>query len=192
MQKQETMKKNIIILGPPCSGKGTQAKKIAEQYGLVHVSTGDIIRDEISRNTDFGKIAKNIIDAGAFVPDERMIPKLKEFLINHKDVKGYIFDGFPRNVNQAKMLDKIMFERKLRIDGIFLLNCSNVTLIQRMKSRATIEGRPDDNDNVFAERINNYNNLTNPVVSYYGKAVINIESEGTSDDVHKVMVEIIG
>ena len=184
--------KNFLIFGPPGSGKGTYSKVLAEKLNLEHLSTGDIIRDEIKKDTEFGRMAKGLIDAGNFVPDKHIIQIVVEKLTKMENKDGFVLDGFPRTVQQAKFIDKFLFERRTPIKALLNLRVSKPILFERISKRAKIEGRPDDADNkVIHARLNKYENETLPVLNYFetrGK-IININSDQSIDD---AINEILG
>jgi len=127
---------NIILLGPPGAGKGTQAKQLAQKLGLPHISTGDLLRDNVSRQTELGKESKKYMEKGALVPDELVSNMLKERLLLEPDTKkGFILDGYPRNVSQAENLDEFLRKRTLDIDFVFYLETSEKVIVQRLSGR---------------------------------------------------------
>jgi len=178
--------KNFLIFGHPGSGKGTYSKVLAEKMNLKHLSTGDIIRDEIKKDTEFGKMAKGLIDAGDFVADRFIIQIVIEHILKIKDEVGFILDGFPRTVQQAKFVDKFLFERRTPIIALLKLDIPKSILFDRISKRAKIEGRPDDADNrVIHARMNKYESETLPVLDYFktrGK-IIDINSNQSIDEV---------
>ena len=178
---------NIIIFGPPGSGKGTQSVKIAEKYNLKHVSTGDILRKEVREQTDLGIQVKNIIEKGELVPDELLIKILHSVIENNEEVTGFIFDGFPRTVIQAEALDTLMEELKDDINAVVSLNVSDEEVVSRLLKRAEIEGRKDDNKETIANRLSVYNNQTSPLLNYYDKKgkLVGINGIGTIDGIFK-------
>lgn len=159
--------KNIILIGPPGAGKGTQAKMIAENLGLIHISTGDLIREEQKNDTKIGKLATQMIDKGHYLPDAAVIQMVKQKIIDNPKAEGFIFDGFPRTVDQAKALDDFMNHRKTPINKIIQLDVPNDVIIKRITERSTIENRPDDAPEVIATRIDTYNKQTVPVINYF-------------------------
>lgn len=158
--------KNIILIGPPGAGKGTQAKMIAEKLGLMHISTGDLIREEQKNDTKIGKLATQLIDKGHFLPDTVVNQMVKQKIIDNPSVAGFIFDGFPRTVDQAKTLDEFLNLRKTPISKVIMLDTSNEIIVQRITERAAIENRPDDSPEVINTRIETYKKQTLPVVNY--------------------------
>jgi adenylate kinase len=135
---------NLILFGPPGSGKGTQSDKLVEKYGLVHLSTGNLLREEIANKTPLGKEAKKFIDHGQLVPDEVVIGMVDSFFDRHKDVNGFLFDGFPRTVAQAQALDKLLTLKKTDIAIVLALDVTEKELINRLLNRGKTSGRSDD------------------------------------------------
>lgn len=159
---------NLVLFGPPGAGKGTQAERITERYGLVHLSTGDIFRRNIKERTELGKLAKSYMDQGNLVPDDVTVKMLESEVNRHPDAKGYIFDGFPRTENQAKALDHFLESRDMKVTLMLSLQVTEVELTRRLKKRAEVSGRADDADaEVIANRIEVYNRETKPVAEYY-------------------------
>lgn len=159
---------NILLFGPPGSGKGTQSKHLIQHYGLKHLSTGDILRKEIAEQTPLGRIAQHYIDKGELVPDEVVISMIEE-LFEDISIKGFIFDGFPRTVTQAKALDNMLKRKNKSICIMVVLEVDQDELIKRLTKRATIEGRKDDELHIIENRIKVYQNQTAPVIDYYLK-----------------------
>lgn len=175
---------NLILFGPPGSGKGTQAKKIAEKFDLLHISTGDLFRKEIGEQTKLGKLAKSYIDKGQLVPDEVTIGMLQSALDQKGSTFGVIYDGFPRTVDQARALDQMLDESDDEIDLLVSLKVSDEELIQRLLNRGKLDGRSDDQDaEIIKSRISVYNNETQPVYAYYDgqDKAITINGEGDID-----------
>jgi adenylate kinase len=160
---------NIVLFGPPGSGKGTQAEKIINKYNLKHLSTGDLLRAEIANKTDLGIKAKSIMDKGALVPDEIVIGMIEKRINSENKPKGFIFDGFPRTVAQAKSLDKMLTEKKAAITLMISLDVKGQELINRLLKRGKEQGRSDDNLETIENRIKVYEDQTKPVMNYYDK-----------------------
>lgn len=160
---------NIVIFGAPGSGKGTQSDKLIEHYNLFHISTGDVLRDNIRRGTELGKIAKGFIDQGKLVPDELIIDILAQVLDENKDKiqQGVIFDGFPRTIPQAEALEKLLAERGTKIDAVVGLEVPEEELIKRILLRGQMSGRSDDNEETARKRLETYHNQTSPLKAYY-------------------------
>jgi adenylate kinase len=161
---------NLVLFGPPGAGKGTQAEYLVKSFGLIHLSTGDLLRGEMGKGTTLGKEAKNYMEKGELVPDEVVIGMIKNKLEENKAAKGFIFDGFPRTVEQAKALDELLNENGTPISGMLSLEVEKQELIDRLLSRGKISGRADDQDqSIIENRINVYNEKTSPLIEYYKK-----------------------
>ena len=182
--------KNLILFGPPGSGKGTQAAKLVEKYGLLHISTGDLFRSEMSQDTPLGIEAKNYIAKGQLVPDEVTIGMLRNRVISNPDVPGYIFDGFPRNIAQCEALDELLSTLNQDIHRLLMLEVADQEIITRILSRGQSSGRSDDNDPaIIQHRIDVYKSETMPVFGYYaekGKA-FKMEGIGTSQHIFEAL-----
>ena len=159
---------NIILFGPPGSGKGTQATKLVAKYGLLHISTGDLFRYNLKNNTPLGQEAKKFIDKGDLVPDSVTIKMLKEKVDENKNVNGYIFDGFPRTIPQAEALNILLGEENTSIGALIALDVDDEEIVKRLLERGKTSGRADDTDeSIIRNRINVYKNETTPVYDYY-------------------------
>ena len=165
---------NLVIFGPLGSGKGTQAQKIKQKYGFIHFSTGDLLRDEIKKQTPLGKNIEMVVNSGALVSDELIEEIVKEFIKNNKNARGIIFDGFPRTLHQAEMLDKELANNNMKIDLVIKLDIPEATIKNRLQYRALKEGRADDNDETINNRLQFYYNHTLPIFDYYKKTNKNI------------------
>jgi len=172
---------NFILFGPPGSGKGTQAAKLKEKFNLLHISTGDLLRDEKERETPLGLEAKNFMDQGLLVPDEIIIGMISSCIDEHEDAQGIICDGFPRTVDQAVALDNLLDVKGSQIVALLSLEVEESELKRRLMERGKTSGRVDDQDSATHEkRIQQYQDKTEPVANYYkeqGKFVA-IEGEG--------------
>lgn len=160
---------NIILFGAPGAGKGTQSEKLIRQYGLVHISTGDLLRNEIRNQTELGLEAKKLMDDGKLVPDEVVIGMIRNKIDENLSAPGFIFDGFPRTVAQAAALDELLGERGTSITAMLCLDVDREELIQRLVKRGETSGRSDDNEEVIKKRIVEYENKTAPVAGHYEK-----------------------
>ncbi len=159
---------NIVLFGPPGAGKGTQSENIINEHSLIHISTGDLFRKNLGENTELGKKAKSYMDAGNLVPDDVVIGMVEDKIKEHLDANGFIFDGFPRTVNQADALDKMLDGHSLSISGMIALEVPEDELKSRIKERAKTSGRVDDQDDAKIDnRIAVYNKETAPVADYY-------------------------
>ena len=162
---------NIVIFGAPGSGKGTQSDKLIEHYKLFHISTGDVLRDNIRRGTELGKTAKGYIDQGQLVPDELIIDILAQVLDENKDqaTEGVIFDGFPRTIPQAEALEQMLADRGTQIDAVVGLEVPEEELIKRILLRGQMSGRSDDNEETAQKRLATSHNKTSPLKAFYEK-----------------------
>ena len=171
--------KYYILFGPPGAGKGTHAGAIAQKYNLKHISTGELLRAEIAAGTELGRQAKELIDAGSLVPDSVVEGMIESAFDNIRDVDGFLLDGFPRNLAQARDLDKILEKRGESVSAVVALMISDETIRQRIKGRAVIEGRADDaNDETISNRIRTYHAQTEPLKEYYKQAGKYYECDG--------------
>lgn len=160
---------NIGIFGAPGSGKGTQGKLISEKYGLYFISTGEILRQEIKNKTELGKIAEEYINQGQLLPDHLTIKIFANTLDKIANNKGYIFDGFPRTISQAKALDDLLEKRNTSITTVFSLSVDKEELVRRLLKRGKLFGRGDDNLETIQNRLNVYKKQTEPLQEYYRK-----------------------
>jgi len=177
---------NLILFGPPGSGKGTQSEKLIARYGLKHLSTGDLLRNEINRQTPLGKEAQNFMDKGQLVPDEVVIGMISSALDENPGAKGFLFDGFPRTPAQAKALDELLKLKKAPIKVMLALDVTEEELVKRLLKRGETSGRSDDNnENVIRARIVEYRTKTAVVADYYKQfdKVVMVKGEGTIDEI---------
>jgi adenylate kinase len=185
---------NLILFGPPGSGKGTQSDKLVEKYGLIHLSTGNLLRKEIADKTPLGLEAKNFIDKGQLVPDEVVIGMVDSYFDQHKGARGFLFDGYPRTVAQAKALDNLLELKKTGIELVLFLQVDEEELISRLVHRGKTSGRSDDMDeNVQRSRQQVYRNETLPVAAFYKEQdkVVNIKGMGSVDDIFASLSKVI-
>ena len=183
---------DFILFGPPGAGKGTQAKIIKDKLGLTYIATGDMFRNHIKNETPLGKKAKAYIQKGDLVPDEITIDMIKE-IISDPEVKGLIFDGFPRTVKQAEFLDKLMAEKDLIIDALIALDVPEERLVKRLLERGKTSGRSDDNEDTIKHRLQQYHAKTEPVKEYYQKQgkYYEVNGVGSIDEVNKRLLDVI-
>ncbi len=185
---------NIILFGPPGSGKGTQSEKLMQKYSLKHLSTGDLLRNEIAAKTPLGMEAKSFMDNGILVPDEVVIGMISSALEANPDVPGFLFDGFPRTEAQAVALDKLLALHKTEINIVLALEVSEEELVNRLLNRGLTSGRADDvNELVIRERIIEYNKKTMSVADHYRKLdkVTFVKGEGTIEEIFESLSSAI-
>ncbi len=160
---------NIILFGPPGAGKGTQAKHLVKKINGFQVSTGDMLRDEIKKNSEIGKKIINDMNDGKFVSDEIVNELIKKVIFDEKYKNKLIFDGYPRSLEQAKNLETILARSNQKIDYIFFLNVQKEVIIKRVEKRKTLEKRSDDDSNIILKRYETYMDMTRPVLDFYSK-----------------------
>lgn len=185
---------NLVLFGPPGAGKGTQSERLIENYGLIHLSTGDIFRFNIKNETELGKLAKSYIDKGQLVPDEVTINMLSSEVDKHPEAKGFIFDGFPRTKPQASALDTLLSGKGTGITAMIALEVPEEELRTRLKERALSSGRSDDADPaIIQNRIDVYNAETAPVKDFYiaQDKFHGIDGVGSIDDITHRLTSVI-
>ena len=185
---------NVVIFGAPGSGKGTQSERIIEEYGLFHISTGDVLREQIARGTELGKTADSYISKGQLIPDELMVNILAHVLDSHEESKkGVIFDGFPRTIAQAEALTRMLAERNAQVDVVLGLEVEEKELIDRLLKRGQVSGRSDDNLETIQKRLDVYHNQTKPLKDFYQKEkkYRAIQGMGSVDDIFKSIKSVI-
>ncbi|GAB3228006.1 adenylate kinase [Hymenobacter seoulensis] len=161
---------NLVLFGPPGAGKGTQSQKLISRYNLVHLSTGDLLRAQISQGTELGLRAKKLMDEGLLVPDEVVIGMIGSALKDNKQAAGFIFDGFPRTVPQAESLDRLLTEHDTKVSCMVALEVDEEELVKRLLERGKTSGRPDDQDvTKIRKRVTVYNTETAQVAGYYAE-----------------------
>ena len=174
--------KNIVIFGAPGSGKGTQSEKMIEKYGLGHISTGDVLRDQIKRGTELGKTAKGYIDNGQLIPDDLMVSILADvYDSSGKEHKGVIFDGFPRTIPQAQALKDMLAKRGHKVAAMIELDVPEDELMKRLIKRGQESGRSDDNEETIKKRLTVYHNQTSPLIEWYEKEGIHHHINGLGE-----------
>lgn len=172
---------NLVLFGPPAAGKGTQAKRLVEQRGLLQLSTGDMLRAARKSGTELGVKVADIMDRGDLVSDEIVIALIEEQLDTNKDAAGFIFDGFPRTVAQAEALDAALSARNMHVNNVIRLKVDDEALVNRIIKRFEEEGRKDDNPEAFKVRLGNYNEQTAPLLPFYSKQGKLTEIDGMAD-----------
>lgn len=172
---------NIVIFGAPGSGKGTQSERVADRFGLNHISTGDVLREEIRKGGELGRTAKQYIDQGQLIPDQLMVDILADVLDHLENSKGVIFDGFPRTIRQAEELKKLLKERGQEISIMLDLNVPEEELISRLINRGKNSGRADDNEETIRKRLDVYYSQTRPLADWYKNEGIYCYIEGYGD-----------
>ncbi len=177
---------NIILFGPPGSGKGTQSERLIAAYGLKHLSTGDLLRYEIAKKTPLGVEAKSIMDKGQLVPDEVVVGMISSALDKNPEAKGFLFDGFPRTTAQSEALDKLLKLKNTEIGVVLAMDVSEEELVKRLVNRGLTSGRSDDdNESVIRARIIEYKDKTTVVANYYSQfnKVVHLKGEGTIEEI---------
>ena len=177
---------NLILFGPPGSGKGTQSEKIIEKFHLIHLSTGDLLRSQIAQQTALGLEAKKLMDKGHLVPDEVVVGMISTALEENPQAKGFLFDGFPRTAAQAESLDSLLEIKKTPVKVMLALDVSEDELVKRILKRGQSSGRSDDTDEtIIAARVAEYKNKTEAVADYYRKSdkVVMVPGEGSVDEI---------
>lgn len=173
---------NLVIFGAPGSGKGTQSERLIEEYGLYHISTGEVLRDHIARGTELGIIADSFISKGQLIPDDLMVSILADLLdSNPETAQGVIFDGFPRTINQAKELKTMLEKRNSKVHAVIGLEVEDEELIGRLLKRGIESGRSDDNLETIKQRLNVYHSQTSPLRDYYIQENKYLSIKGSGD-----------
>jgi adenylate kinase len=180
---------NVLLLGPQGSGKGTQAKRIADEYGVTHVATGDMLRQAIGAGTPLGRQVQPILESGGLVPDDLMIELIRERLADEDTADGFVLDGFPRTMAQAHALDAMLREIGRDLTLAFELQVPDSVSIERLTKRAEEEGRPDDTPEAIAERLALYHSETEPLVEHY-RATNNLVGIHGDRPINEVFAEI--
>ena len=178
---------NLILFGPPGSGKGTQSENIIAAFGLQHLSTGNLLRTEIANQTPLGLKAKTLMDAGQLVPDEVVIGMVDNFMNAHPEAKGFLFDGFPRTTAQCVALDALLKQKSNEINVVLALEVGEAELVKRLLGRGATSGRSDDtNETIIRARIQEYHDKTTAVATYYAQfnKVVAVKGEGTVESIY--------
>ncbi|MBO4282908.1 MAG: adenylate kinase [Bacteroidales bacterium] len=184
---------NIVLFGPPGSGKGTQSKRLQEKYHLSYISTGDVIREQIAKGTPLGLQVKNLSEQGILAPDELVIKLLESKMDESPDTKGFLFDGFPRTHAQAEALDRLLDQRNTAVHTMLALDVPQEELLNRLLKRAEIEGRKDDTEEVIRKRFVEYEQKTMPVIDFYRKQekYHRIEGVGSMEAIFQRLCQVI-
>jgi adenylate kinase len=180
---------NILLLGPQGSGKGTQAKRIAAEYGLAHIATGDMLRAHMAAGTELGRRVRPLVDKGELVPDDLMIAMLRERLVEDDAEDGFVLDGFPRTIVQADALDAMLKEVARELTVVFELQIADEVCVQRLLKRAAAEGRADDTHEAIRTRLARYHEETKPVIEHY-RATGNLVGIHADRPINEVFAEI--
>ena len=185
---------NLVLFGKPGAGKGTQAEFLKSKYQLFHISTGDLFRHHISNKTALGTLAQSYMDKGDLVPDQVTIDMLKDAVENNPEVKGFIFDGFPRTTKQAEALDAFLREKSMQISATLALEADDDILVERLINRGKTSGRTDDQDEEkIRNRFEEYNNKTAPLITFYdaqGK-FYSVDGVGSIDEITQRLTALI-
>ena len=185
---------NLVLFGPPGAGKGTQAEFLKEKYGLVHISTGDVFRENIKGGTELGKLAESYIKKGALVPDEVTIAMLKDVVEKNTGAKGFIFDGFPRTQAQGEALDEFLASKGMKVSGMLALEVGDEILVGRLLERGKVSGRADDAvESIIRNRIAEYYQKTNILKDFYsaqGK-YHGVDGVGSIPEIAERLAEIV-
>ena len=183
----------LVLLGPPGSGKGTQATRLKEHLGIAHISTGDLLRAEVAAGTELGKQAKAVMDAGNLVSDDILLGMLESRLGQADVANGFILDGYPRNVAQANALDAVLAKIGQPLDAVVQLDVATELLVERIAGRAQAEGRADDNPESVRKRLQVYTDQTAPVIDFYrqqGELTV-VDGVGSLDEVFTRITEAL-
>jgi len=178
---------NLILLGPPGAGKGTQAERLREDFGLPHIATGDILRAEVAEGTELGKQAKRYMDAGELVPDSVTVEMVRARLTDDDAVKGFLLDGFPRTISQAESLGEILSDRGEAIDAVVELQVPEDELVARLLAR----GRSDDTEDVIRRRQQVYRDETSPLLAFYREKLVSVDATGSVEEITDRVTDVL-
>jgi adenylate kinase len=184
---------NIVVFGAPGCGKGTQSELVSKKYDLFHISTGSILRTEIEKQTELGKLAEKYINDGNLLPDDLIIKMLSNILESNPNGKGFIFDGFPRTMVQAETLNRLLREKNTGVIAVFNLSVEENCLIERLSKRGEVQGRCDDTLDTIRKRLEIYRMQTEPLIAYYKKQgkLFMIKGDNSVEDVFESVREIL-
>lgn len=184
---------NIVLLGAPGAGKGTQAKRIKEKYGIPHISTGDIFRAEIAAASELGLKVQEYVKSGRLVPDQLVVDIVSGRLEKDDCAKGFLLDGFPRTAGQAEALDSYLSAKEKPLDEVLYLKLSEQEAVNRLLNRGKTEGREDDTPETIKKRMSVFNDLTEPLIAYYhaSGALETVNGDATVDEVTKAVFAVL-
>ncbi len=184
---------NIIIFGAPGSGKGTQGENLTKRYNLTHISTGEVLRNKIAKQTELGKLADKYMSQGQLVPDNVVIDILDKFFADNPDSEGYIFDGFPRTLRQGEAMDEMLGKQNESINVVLWLDVDDDELVSRLLNRGKKEGRDDDTLETIKSRLQVYNRKTEPLKEFYSKQgkLVQIDGMGTVDEIFSRIENVV-
>lgn len=177
----------LVLLGPPGAGKGTQATILSDALKVPHISTGDLFRENIGKETELGKLAKSYMDAGKLVPTSVTADMVRSRLDQEDAADGFLLDGFPRTVEQAEILAEILADKSTSLDGVLNYKVSEDAVVERMLAR----GRSDDNEETIRTRLQVYRDETAPLIDFYSDIIIDIDAEGTVEDISSATLDAL-